>query len=111
MVFNSSEWAKTFDAKTRSAFFLIFLSDFSFKNPLNVLILFLLESFAKFLAGSIPNIFLNFKSLKGLMATPSLLPTSKIYDFYGFNLNSLIYLFAAFSKWFLKVLDVDDKYK
>ena len=54
-----SEWAKTFEAKIRSAFFLIFLIFFFSKKPLNVLTLFLLASFAKFLAGSIPKIFLN----------------------------------------------------
>jgi len=42
------------------------------------LILFLFASFAKFLAGSIPNIFLNPKSLNGFSATPSLLPISII---------------------------------
>ena len=74
--FNLSEWAKTFDAKIRSAFFLILLKFFFSKNPLNGLILFLLAIFAKFLAGSIPNIFLNPKFLKGFNATPSLLPIS-----------------------------------
>ena len=77
-----SEWAKTFDAKIKSAFFLIFLMFFFSKNPLNVLILFLLASFAKFFAGSIPRIFLNPKSKKGFSATPSLLPTSIINEFF-----------------------------
>ena len=74
--FKSSEWAKTFDAKIKSAFFLIFLMFFLFKKPLKVLILFLLANFAKFLAGSMPKIFLKPWSKKGLSATPSLLPMS-----------------------------------
>ena len=76
MSFNLSEWAKTFDARIKSAFFFILPKLFFSKKPLNVLILFLFANFAKFLAGSIPSIFLNPNSLKGLKATPSLLPTS-----------------------------------
>jgi len=49
--FNLSECAKTFEAKIKSAFFLIFLIFFFSKNPLKVLILFLFASLAKFLAG------------------------------------------------------------
>ena len=55
-------------------FFKFFLS----KKLLKVLILFLLACLAKFLAGSIPKIFLNPKSKKGFNATPSLLPISII---------------------------------
>ena len=73
-----SAWANTFDANIKSAFFLIFLEFFLFKNPLKVLIFDLLEAKARFFAGSIPNIFLKFKFLKGLSATPSLLPISRI---------------------------------
>ena len=64
--------------RIKSVFFFIFFRFFLSKKPLNVLILFLLAIFAKFFAGSIPKIFLNFKSLKGLSATPSLLPISII---------------------------------
>ena len=74
--FKSSECAKTFDAKIKSAFFLIFFKFFIFKNPLYVLIFALLANLARFFAGSIPKIFLKFKSLNGFKATPSLLPIS-----------------------------------
>ena len=73
-----SEWAKTFEAKIKSAFFFIFFKFFFSKKPLKVFILFLFASFAKFFAGSIPKIFLNPKSLNGLRPTPSLLPISII---------------------------------
>ena len=78
--------------------FFDFFRFFLFRKPLKVLILFLLANLAKFFAGSIPRIFLNFKSLKGLSATPSLLPTSIIYDLFGFRLNSLMYFVEAFNK-------------
>ena len=109
--FNLSEWAKTFDAKIISAFFFIFLSSFFSRKQLIVLILFLLASLAKFLAGSIPSIFLNFKSLNGFKATPSLLPISIIYDFFGLSLKSFMYFLAALTKWFLNEVDVYDVYK
>ena len=76
--FNLSEWAKTFEANIKSAFFFIFLKLFFSKKPLNVLILFLFANLAKFLAGSFPNIFLNPKLINGFNATPSLLPISNI---------------------------------
>ena len=87
-----SEWAKTFDAKIKSAFFLIFLIFFLSKKPLKVLILFLFANFAKFLAGSIPKIFLKPKSLNGFNATPSLLPMSIMNDLFLFNF-SFLYIF------------------
>ena len=73
-----SECAKTFDAKTIDAFFFIFFNIFFSKNALMVFMPLLFETLAKFLAGSIPSKFLNFKSLKGFKATPSLLPISTI---------------------------------
>ena len=76
--FNLSECAKTLEANIKSAFFLIFLRFFFSKKPLNVFTLFLLASFDKFFAGSIPKTFLNPKSKKGFKATPSLLPMSII---------------------------------
>ena len=76
--FNLSECAKTFEANIKSAFFLIFFRFFFSKKPLNVFILFLLASFARFFAGSIPKTFLNPKSKNGFKATPSLLPISII---------------------------------
>ena len=76
--FNLSEWANTFEAKIKSAFFLIFLIFFFSKKPLKVFTLFLFASFAKFFAGSIPRTFLNPKSKNGFNATPSLLPISII---------------------------------
>ena len=88
--FRLSECAKTLDAKIKLAPFLIFFSIFLFKKPLKVLILFLFALFAKFFAGSIPKIFLKFRSLKGFSATPSLLPTSIIYDFLGLSLKCFI---------------------
>ena len=99
--FRLSECANTFDAIIRSAFLLIFFIHFSSKKLLIVLILFLLAFIAKFFAGSIPNKFLNFRSLKGLSPTPSLLPISIINDFLGFSLKSLTYCFAASTKWSL----------
>ena len=56
--FSLSECAKTFDANIKSAFFLIFLKFFLSRKVFIVLILFLLAILAKFLAGSIPTIFL-----------------------------------------------------
>ena len=106
-----SEWAKTFEANIKSAFFLIFLRFFFSKKPLKVFILFLFASLARFLAGSIPRTFLNPRSMKGLRAIPSLLPMSMIYEFFLFNLSSLEYFFAAYTKWSLKILEVDDVYK
>ena len=84
---------------------------FPFIFSLFVFILFLLASFARFLSCSIPKIFLNPKSLNGFSATPSLLPTSIIYDFFLFNLNSLVYFFAALIKCSLNDFDVDEVYK
>ena len=84
-----------------SAFFLIFLRFFFSKNPLKVLILFLLANFAKFLAGSTPRRFLNFISLNGLRATPSLLPMSIMYDFLGLD-------FLDFDALDQDLLNVDD---
>ena len=88
--FSLSECANTLDAKIRSALPLIFFKFLLSRNPLKVLILFLFASFAKFLAGSIPKIFLKPSSLKGFNATPSLLPISITYDFFGLNFNSLM---------------------
>ena len=62
--FKLSERANTFDARIKSAFFLIFFKFFFSKKPLNVLILLLFASFAKFLAGSTPRTFLNHKYVK-----------------------------------------------
>ena len=76
--FRLSECANTFDAKIKSAFFFNFLIFFWVKKPLKVFILFLFASLAKFFAGSIPKIFLNFLSKNGFKATPSVLPTSMI---------------------------------
>ena len=76
--FSLSECANTLEAKIKSAFFLIFFKFLFSKKPLKVLILFLFASFARFFAGSTPNILLKPKSLKGLSATPSLLPMSII---------------------------------
>ncbi len=81
-----SECANTFEAKIKSAFFLIFFKFFFSKNPLKVFILFLLANFAKFLAGSTPNTFLKPNSKNAFKAIPSLLPTSIIYDFFYLSL-------------------------
>ena len=109
--FNLSEWANTFEAKIKSAFPLMFFKFLLSRKPLKVLILFLLASFAKFFAGSTPNIFLNPLSLKGFKATPSLLPISIMYDLFDFKFSSFEYFFAASIKWFLKDEDVDEVYK
>ena len=40
---------------------------------------------------------------------PSLLPISIIWDLLGFKLKSLIYFFAAVSKWVLNDFEVEDE--
>ena len=79
------------------------------KKPLQVFIPFLFANLAKFFAGSMPSKCVNFLSLKGFKAIPSLLPTSIIKALLGLSLNNLIYLFAALLKCFTNEDAVDER--
>ena len=84
-----SEWAKTLEAKIKSAFFFIFFKTDILKKLLMVLILFLFAMLERFFAGSIPITFLYPLLIKGFNAMPSLDPISIINAFF-FNLSFLI---------------------